>query len=151
VRIDEQTVHAEDVQAGSGREFYGTPIREMCSFDADIREQDDLQMRVRASFGISVSVELLPGEVIKGNIIRRETDAEVAGEKLHEQDDALYFDLDLPKVAGGWKTSDVLDEFGKMMKSGEFFPEAPEALRHTFKDGMWYDAQGKVVTFELSV
>lgn len=85
MRIDEQVVHADDIQPGSGAEFFGTPIREMNLIDVDVREALDAQRRARVGLGVETpSIELLPGEVIRGNIIRRETTAEVVGEQFYE-------------------------------------------------------------------
>ena len=90
MRIDTLVAHNDDVGKVIG-EFYGSPIREMSSFSTKARQIDDTQQRVRASFGLdSAPIELLPGEVVKGNVIRRETTAEVVGEAFYE-----------PKVAEG--------------------------------------------------
>ena len=86
MRIDEQVVHADDIQLGSGADFYGTPVREMNLIDVDVREELDMQARVRQGLGDEASpVVLLPGEVIKGNVIRRETTSEVVGEAFYEE------------------------------------------------------------------
>ena len=85
MRIDELTVHVDDIQAGSGAEFYGTPIREMSIIDADVREELDMQARIRVSLGEATTVELLPGEAIVGNAIRRTTTAEVIGEDFYKK------------------------------------------------------------------
>lgn len=86
MRIDKLVMHADDVQPGDGNEFYGTPIREASNLDVDVREERELQQRIRMNLGVvSVPAELLPGEVITGNVIRRETTAEVVGEEFYEE------------------------------------------------------------------
>jgi hypothetical protein len=85
VKIDSLVIHADDIQAGSGVEFYGTSIREVNLIDVDVREELDTVQRVRMGFGTDIApVELLPDEVIKSNAIRRTTTAEVIGyDKFH--------------------------------------------------------------------
>jgi hypothetical protein len=88
VRIDSLVMHTEDVMPGDGAEFYGTPIRTTYITDSDVREELDTQIRARLGLGIvSVPAELLPGEVLKDNVIRRETAAEVVGEDFYKQED----------------------------------------------------------------
>ena len=90
MRIDTLVAHNDDVGKVIG-EFYSSPIRELSNFSTEARQIDDAQQRVRASFGLdSAPIELLPGEVVKGNVIRRETTAEVVGKDFYE-----------PKVAEG--------------------------------------------------
>ena len=90
MRIDKLVMHADDVKAGSGAEFYGTPILEASNLDVDVREEKDAQFIVRMGLGIkSIPAELLPGEVITDNIIRRSTAAEVVGEAFYKQDTLL--------------------------------------------------------------
>ena len=87
MRIDKLVMHADDVKAGSGAEFYGTPIREASNLAADVREELDSQARVRMGLGLtSVPAELLPGEVITDNTIRRSTAAEVVGEEFYDKE-----------------------------------------------------------------
>ena len=80
-------MHADDISTPEKPgEFYGTPIREASNTDAEVREERDTRVRVRAGFGIDyVPVALLPGEVLKDNVIRRETTAEVVGEEFYKQ------------------------------------------------------------------
>ena len=83
MRIDKLVMHADDVQAGSGAEFYGTPIREASYLDVDVREERDS----RRYFGsASIPAEILPGEVITGNVIRRSTAAEAMGETFYDKE-----------------------------------------------------------------
>ena len=83
MRTDSLVVNGNDMGEIVGN-FYGTPVREFNNLAAEMREVDDMQVRIRASLGIdSVPAELLPGEVIKSNIIRRETTAEVIGDKFY--------------------------------------------------------------------
>ena len=90
MRTDTVVVHGDDLGGVVG-EFYSSPIRELSTLSTDVRQIDDAQQRVRLSLGIEPAlVELLPGEVIKDNVIRRETTAEVVGEEFYE-----------PKVAEG--------------------------------------------------
>ena len=85
MRIDSLVMHADDVMPGDGAEFYGSPIREASITDSDVREERDLCARVRLGIGVeSVPAELLPGEVITDNVIRRETTAEVVGEQFYQ-------------------------------------------------------------------
>ena len=85
MRIDKLTMHADDVQAGSGAEFFGTPIREASYLAVDVREEVDAGNRIRMSLGEpSAPIELLPSEVVTENIIRRETASEVLGEKFYD-------------------------------------------------------------------
>ncbi len=88
MRVDDLVAHEADIYGVVG-EFYGTPIREMNMLAHELREQDDTQQRVRNSFGIedaTPDVELLPGEVVHGNIIRRDTTAEFVGEAFYEKE-----------------------------------------------------------------
>ena len=90
--IDTLVLHADDVSSSQTRgEFYGTPIREGSITDVDVREERGMRQRVRLGLGVDTPpIELLPGEVVKDNVIRRETTAEVVGETFYE-----------PKVADG--------------------------------------------------
>jgi hypothetical protein len=93
---------------GDGAEFYGTPIREANLDAVGLREQDDLQQRVRASFGIDFApVELLPGEVVKDNVIRRETAAEVVGETFYEETPQVSFEESI----SGLQAPDYWDDY----------------------------------------
>ena len=86
MRIDKLVMHADDVKPGDGSEFYGSPIYQACILDSDVREELDLQSRVRLGLGAeSAPIELLPGEIVKDNIIRRETTAEVVGEQFYAE------------------------------------------------------------------
>jgi hypothetical protein len=88
VRIDSLVVHADDVQAGSGAEFYGSPIRKVNPIAVEVREELDTQARARLGLGDeTTTIALLPGEVLKDNIIRRETTAEVVGEEFYKRSD----------------------------------------------------------------
>jgi hypothetical protein len=88
MRIDSLVMCADDVTPGDGKEFYGTPISFASPLAAEVREERDTRVRVRAGLGIdSVPVALLPGEVLKDNVIRRETAAEVIGEDFYKQED----------------------------------------------------------------
>ena len=84
MKTDNLVMHSEDVQEVV-EEFYGSPIRAVRPFKVELRAIDEMQQRVRASFGLdSPVIEPLPGEVVKGNVIRRSTAAEVVGEKFYE-------------------------------------------------------------------
>lgn len=85
MRIDVLTMHSEDINSGSGVEFYGTPILEASDFDVDVREGRDRTARISLSTP-SQTIELLPGEVITRNLIRRSTAAEVIGEEFYKKD-----------------------------------------------------------------
>jgi hypothetical protein len=85
VRNDRLVIHADDIQAGSGVEFYGTSIREVNLIDVYVREELDTVQRVRMGFGTEAEpIILLPGEVITDNVIRRSTCAEVIGEEFYD-------------------------------------------------------------------
>src|ERR1035437_2033879 len=85
MRIDELVAHFDDIGEVVG-DFHGTPIRTLASIDAEVRETQDAQFRTRMSLGIaSAPIELLPGEVITGNTVRRSTSAEVVGEAFYEK------------------------------------------------------------------
>jgi len=86
MKIDKLVMHADDVHEGSGEEFYGSPIYQACILDSEVREALDMMQRVRLGLGVeSAPIELLPGEVVKDNIIRRETTAEVVGEQFYAE------------------------------------------------------------------
>ena len=82
--IDALVTHNDDLGKVIG-EFYGSPIRELSNFSTEVRQIDDAQQRARASFGFDPApIELFPGEVVKDNVIRRETTSEVVGEAFYE-------------------------------------------------------------------
>jgi hypothetical protein len=86
MHTDVLVAHETDLGEVVG-EFYGTPIRTMDTLSAELREIFDTQVRVRAFLGTdSAPLELLPGEVVKDNIIRRFTTAEVIGDKFYTDD-----------------------------------------------------------------
>jgi hypothetical protein len=85
VKIDSLVMHAADVMPGDGAEFYGTPISFASPTNVEVREELDTQSRARLGLDVeAVPVELLPGEVVKDNVIRRETTAEVVGDTFYE-------------------------------------------------------------------
>jgi|ERR1035437_1020136 hypothetical protein len=80
-------MHAEDVKPGDGAEFYGTPVRSASLTKVEVREELDTQARARLGLSVETApIALLPGEVLKDNVIRRETTAEVVGEEFYKQD-----------------------------------------------------------------
>jgi hypothetical protein len=84
MRIDTLVLHAEDIGSIVG-ELHGTPIREVDMLVVDIRAELEAQRAARHSLGnLGNVIELLPGEVVKDGLIRRETTAEVVGEKFYE-------------------------------------------------------------------
>ena len=84
MKIDSLVMHSDDIGESVG-EFFGSPIREVNLLDVEVREELDLQARARLGLGVdAVPAELLPGEVVKDNIIRRETTAEVVGEAFYK-------------------------------------------------------------------
>lgn len=84
MKIDSLVMHSDDIGESVG-EFFGSPIREVNSIDVEVREELDTQARARLGLGVeAVPAELLPGEVVKDNIIRRETTAEVVGDHFYE-------------------------------------------------------------------
>ena len=85
MRIDSQVIHSDDVKPGDGAELYGTPVREVNLLDVEVREELDMQARARLGLGVdAVPAELLPGEVITDNVIRRSTTAEVVGDTFYQ-------------------------------------------------------------------
>lgn len=84
MKTDSLSIHTEDVRGTIG-DFYGTSIRQWNPLDTEIRELSDAQQRVRYFLGSeSAPIEVLPGEAIKDNLIRRQTTAEVLGEEFYE-------------------------------------------------------------------
>ena len=84
MKIDSLVMHSDDIGESVG-EFFGSPIREVNLLDVEVREELDTQARARLGLGVeTVPAELLPGEVVKDNIIRRETTAEVVGEEFYK-------------------------------------------------------------------
>lgn len=84
MKTDSLSIHTEDVRGTIG-DFYGTSIRQWNPLDTEIRELSDAQQRVRYFLGAPDGVlEVLPGEAIKDNLIRRQTTAEVLGEEFYE-------------------------------------------------------------------
>jgi hypothetical protein len=82
--LDELAVHSDDVHAGDGTEFYGTPIKEMSLVDIKVRA--DLFIQPLANAKPAPPVEVLPGEAIVGDLIRRTTTAEVVGESFYDKE-----------------------------------------------------------------
>lgn len=79
MRADPQVVHNEDIGEIVG-EFHGTAIHTLSHDTVELREIRDAQVRARMSLGIDPpEPELLPGETLVNNIIRRETTAEARG------------------------------------------------------------------------
>jgi hypothetical protein len=86
MRTDTQVIHSDDIGEIVG-DFYGIPINSMRSLAAELREQDDAQIRARASLGTDpVPAEIMAGEIAKDNLIRRETTSEVIGEKFYAEE-----------------------------------------------------------------
>jgi len=107
MKTDNLVMHSEDVQEVVG-EFYGSPIRAVNPLAIELRAIDEMQQRVRASFGLdSPVIELLPGEVVKGNVIRRSTAAEVVGEKFYEPAPQVSFEESI----SGLKDPDYWDDY----------------------------------------
>ena len=107
MKIDSLVMHSDDIGESVG-EFFGSPIREVNLLDVEVREELDMQARARLGLGVeAVPAELLPGEVVKDNIIRRETTAEVVGEEFYKVvafEDSIsglkdrgYYDTDEPR------------------------------------------------------
>jgi hypothetical protein len=87
VRLDKLVIHADDIQAGSGAEFYGTLVREISTIAVDVREELDSMQRARLGLGVaSLPLPILPGEVVTDNVIRRSTAAEVIGETFYDKE-----------------------------------------------------------------
>lgn len=83
MRIDELVIHYDDMGEVVGR-FYEEPVREVNLLVVDEREELEAQSAARASFGVATPVlEVLPGEVVKGSLIRRATAAEVIGDTFY--------------------------------------------------------------------
>src|ERR1035437_4594511 len=100
MRIDELVAHFDDIGEVVG-EFHGTPIRTLASIDAEVRETQDAQFRARMSLGTaSAPIELLPGEVVTDNTIRRSTSAEVVGEAFYKRDTLLENGNKVPIAEG---------------------------------------------------
>ena len=84
MKIDSLVMHSDDIGESVG-EFFGSPIREVNLLDVEVREELDMQARARLGLGVdAVPAELLPGEVITDNVIRRSTCAEVIGEDFYD-------------------------------------------------------------------
>jgi hypothetical protein len=80
MRTDNLSAHNSDIGVPVGV-FFGTPIRELNVWDQDIREDDDTARNVAFSEGKEYyPVEVLPGETIVRNVIRRVTTEEAVGE-----------------------------------------------------------------------
>ena len=83
MKTDSLVMHTEDMGEVVG-DFHGTPIRSLDSLASVLREQDDAQIRARAGLGTEPApTEIMAGEIAKNNLIRRETTAEVIGEKFY--------------------------------------------------------------------
>jgi hypothetical protein len=86
MRSDNSVMHADDVGPVVGV-FYGTGIREVNLLSVELREELDAQKTARYFLGEDFpKVELLPGEVIKDNIIRHSTAAEVVGDDFYAKE-----------------------------------------------------------------
>jgi hypothetical protein len=86
MRSDTQVIHSDDIGEVVGS-FYGVPINSLYSLASELRELDDAQVRARAGLGTEpVPAEIMAGEVAKDNLIRRETTAEVVGEKFYAEE-----------------------------------------------------------------
>ena len=84
MKIDSLVMHSDDIGESVG-EFFGSPIREVNLLDVEVREELDMQARARLGLGVdAVPAELLPGEVITDNVIRRPTTAEVVGDTFYQ-------------------------------------------------------------------
>lgn len=84
MRTDSLIVNAEDMGEVVG-EFYGTPVRTFNPIMSEVREMSDAQQRVRYFLGSEFpAIEVLPGEAIVDNLVRRETTAEVVGQQFYE-------------------------------------------------------------------
>lgn len=85
MKLDPVIVHADNLGKTVG-EFYGTPIREVDMLAIELREILDSQLSARISLGEGAAhTELLPGEIVKDNIIRRFTTAEAVGEEFYDK------------------------------------------------------------------
>ena len=92
MKIDSLVMHSDDIGESVG-EFFGSPIREVNLLDVEVREELDMQARARLGLGVeTVPAELLPGEVVKDNIIRRETTSEVVGEEFYKAQPQVSFE-----------------------------------------------------------
>ncbi len=108
MKIDSLVMHVDDVMPGDGAEFYGTPIREVSLLDVEVREELDAQARARLGLGVeAVPAELLPGEVVKDNVIRRETTAEVVGEEFYVEKPRVSFEDSI----SGLQVPDYWDDY----------------------------------------
>jgi hypothetical protein len=86
MRIDNLVIHSDDIGDVVGR-FYEEPVREVNLLAVEEREELFAQSAARASFGVATpTIDILPGEIIKGNLIRRSTAAEVIGEKFYAKE-----------------------------------------------------------------
>ena len=114
MHTDQLVAHETDLGEVVG-DFHGTPIRTMDTLSAELREIFDTQVRVRAFLGTdSAPLELLPGEVVKDNIIRRFTTAEVIGDKFYTDDipEGIQVGLDTdgllrPGVLATWRPNNL--------------------------------------------
>ena len=101
--MDAQVAHSEDLGEKVG-EFYGSSIRALSPDDVELREIHGAQIRARLSLGVEQPpIVLLPGEVLKGNLIRRMTTAEVVGE--------TFYDQDKPDEIAGLQVPDFWDDY----------------------------------------
>jgi hypothetical protein len=79
MRLDRLTAHNDDIGEPIGS-FYGTFIRELNTVDVELREIDNMQQRIRYHVGKEFpEVEVLAGETVVNNLIRRETTSEAQG------------------------------------------------------------------------
>ena len=86
MRTDTQVIHSDDIGEVVGS-FYGVPINAVHPLASELREQDDAQIRARAGLGTKpVPAEIMAGEIAKGNLIRRDTTAEVIGETFYAEE-----------------------------------------------------------------
>jgi hypothetical protein len=107
MKSDNLAMHHEDIGEKVG-EFYGTDIRAVSSSAVELRELDDMQQRVRMSFGLdSAPIELFPGETLTDNIIRRTTTAEAVGEAFYEDKPHMSFEESI----SGLQAPDYWDDY----------------------------------------
>ncbi len=91
MKIDSLVMHSDDIGESVG-EFFGSPIREVNLLDVEVREELDMQARARLDGVDAVPAELLPGEVVKDNVIRRETTAVVVGDTFYKEQPRVSFE-----------------------------------------------------------
>jgi hypothetical protein len=85
MRCDILVAHAKGIGEKVG-DFYGTPVHEMDTFAMSVQEDVEAHTRAKTSLGEPSAVELLPSEVITGNLTRRDTTSEAIGETFYEME-----------------------------------------------------------------